>query len=152
MKRTIRLVIDLSNRYSKNPYLDFFIMVALNVLLSIALLGNLSFVRYQGFGDFVLFGFFVAFIDSLFRDAMLRQYPRFIISTFGFVMLIPAVVSLALVNMMLMDRIVFPSTEQFLGFIVMYLVLRKITSFTLLFQIHRFKLMQRRKKKEIKDA
>lgn len=152
MKRTIRLVIDLSNRYSKNPYVDFFIMVVVNILLSIALLGNLSFVRYQSFGDFVIFGFLVAMIDSLFRDAMVQRYPRFIMTTFGFVMLIPAVVSLALVNLMMVDRIIFPSTDQYVGFIVIYLVIRKIISFTLLFQLYRFRMFKRFKNKEMKDA
>ncbi len=152
MRRTIRLVIDLSNRYSKNPYVDFFVMVTVNILLSVALLGNLSFVRYSSFSDFVIFGFLVAMVDSLFRDAMLQRYPKFILTTFGFVMLIPAVVSLALVNLMLMDRIIFPSTEQYLGFIVIYLVIRKLISFTLLFQLYRFRMYKRMKKKEIKDA
>jgi hypothetical protein len=152
MRRTIRLVVDLSNRYSKNPYVDFFVMVTVNILLSVALLGNLSFVRYSSFSDFVVFGFLVAMVDSLFRDAMLQRYPRFILTTFGFVMLIPAVVSLALVNVMMMDRIIFPSTEQYLGFIVIYLVIRKIISFTLLFQLYRFRMYKRMKKKEIKDA
>ena len=152
MRRTIRLVVDLSNRYSKNPYVDFFVMVMVNILLSVALLGNLSFVRYSSFSDFVVFGFLVALVDSLFRDAMLQRYPRFILTTFGFVMLIPAVVSLALVNVMLMDRIIFPSTEQYLGFIVIYLVIRKVISFTLLFQLYRFRMYKRMKKKEIKDA
>jgi len=152
MRRTIRLVIDLSNRYSKNPYVDFFVMVTVNILLSVALLGNLSFIRYSSFSDFVVFGFLVALVDSLFRDAMLQRYPRFIMTTFGFVMLIPAVVSLALVNLMMMDRIIFPSTEQYLGFIVIYLVIRKLISFTLLFQLYRFRMYKRMKKKEIKDA
>jgi len=152
MRQTIRLVIDLSNRYSKNPYVDFFVMVTVNILLSVALLGNLSFVRYSSFSDFVIFGFLVAMVDSLFRDAMLQRYPKFILTTFGFVMLIPAVVSLALVNLMLMDRIIFPSTEQYLGFIVIYLVIRKLISFTLLFQLYRFRMYKRMKKKEIKDA
>jgi hypothetical protein len=152
MRRTIRLVIDLSNRYSKNPYVDFFVMVTVNILLSVALLGNLSFIRYSSFSDFVVFGFLVALVDSLFRDAMLQRYPRFILTTFGFVMLIPAVVSLALVNVMMMDRIIFPSTEQYLGFIVIYLVIRKLISFTLLFQLYRFRMYKRMKKKEIKDA
>jgi hypothetical protein len=152
MRRTIRLVVDLSNRYSKNPYVDFFVMVTVNILLSVALLGNLSFIRYSSFSDFVVFGFLVALVDSLFRDAMLQRYPRFIMTTFGFVMLIPAVVSLALVNVMMLDRIIFPSTEQYLGFIVIYLVIRKLISFTLLFQLYRFRMYKRMKKKEIKDA
>ena len=152
MKRSIRLVIDLSSRYSKNPYLDFFVMASINVLLSAALLGNLRFVRYQSFSDFVLFGFFVAVIDSMFRDTMMQRYPRFVLSTFGTVMILPAVVSLSLVYLMLSDILIFSSTEVFLGFIVLYLFLRKIISFTLLFQIHRIALSRRRKKKEIKDA
>jgi amino acid transporter len=115
-------------------------------------LGNLGFVRYQSFSDFVLFGFFVAVIDSMFRDTMLQRYPRFVLTTFGTVMILPAVVSLSLVYLMLSDVLIFPSTEEFLGFIVLYLMLRKVISFTLLFQIHRFKLSQRRKKKEVKDA
>jgi hypothetical protein len=152
MKRSIKLVIDLSSRYSKNPYVDFFVMATINILLSVAVLGNLGFVRYQSFSDFVLFGFFVAVIDSMFRDAMLQRYPRFVLTTFGTVMILPAVVSLSLVYLMLSDVLIFPSTEEFLGFIVLYLMLRKVISFTLLFQIHRFKLSQRRKKKEVKDA
>jgi small-conductance mechanosensitive channel len=152
MKRSIRLVIDLSSRYSKNPYVDFFIMAAINVLLSTALLGNLRFVRYQSFGDFVLFGFLVAVIDSMFRDTMMQRYPRFVMSTFGTVMIIPAVISLSLVYLILSETLIFSSTEVFLGFIVLYLFLRKIISYTLLFQIHRLAWSRRRKKKEIKDA
>jgi len=152
MKRSIRLVIDLSSRYSKNPYVDFFIMASVNILLSAAILGNLSVVRYQSFTDFVLFGLFVAVIDSMFRDRMMERFPRFVMSTFGTVMIVPAIVSLALVYLMLSDILVFSSTEVFLGFIVMYLFLRKIISFSIMFQIQRFKMNQRRKKKEIKDA
>ena len=152
MKRQIKLVIDLSSRYSKNPYLDFFIVASVNILLSIAILGNLQAVRYQTFSDFIIFGFFVAVVDSMFRDTMLERYPKFVMSTFGTVMILPAIVSLTLVYLMLSDFLVFSSTEVFLGFIVVYLFLRKIISFTIMFQIHRFKLNQRRKKKEIKDA
>ena len=152
MKRSIRLVIDLSSRYSKNPYVDFFIMASVNILLSAAILGNLSVVRYQSFTDFVLFGLFVAVIDSMFRDRMMERFPRFVMSTFGTVMIVPAIVSLTLVYLMLSDILVFSSTEVFLGFIVMYLFLRKIISFSIMFQIQRFKMNQRRKKKEIKDA
>jgi hypothetical protein len=152
MKRSIRLVIDLSSRYSKNPYVDFFIMASVNILLSAAILGNLSVVRYQSFTDFILFGLFVAVIDSMFRDRMMERFPRFVMSTFGTVMIVPAIVSLTLVYLMLSDILVFSSTEVFLGFIVMYLFLRKIISFSIMFQIQRFKMNQRRKKKEIKDA
>jgi hypothetical protein len=152
MKRSIRLVIDLSSRYSKNPYVDFFIMASVNILLSAAILGNLSVVRYQSFTDFVFFGLFVAVIDSMFRDRMMERFPRFVMSTFGTVMIVPAIVSLTLVYLMLSDILVFSSTEVFLGFIVMYLFLRKIISFSIMFQIQRFKMNQRRKKKEIKDA
>jgi hypothetical protein len=152
MKRSIRLVIDLSSRYSKNPYVDFFIMASVNILLSAAILGNLSVVRYQSFTDFIFFGLFVAVIDSMFRDRMMERFPRFVMSTFGTVMIVPAIVSLTLVYLMLSDILVFSSTEVFLGFIVMYLFLRKIISFSIMFQIQRFKMNQRRKKKEIKDA
>lgn len=152
MKRSIRLVIDLSSRYSKNPYVDFFIMASVNILLSAAILGNLSVVRYQSFTDFILFGLFIAVIDSMFRDRMMERFPRFVMSTFGTVMIVPAIVSLTLVYLMLSDILVFSSTEVFLGFIVMYLFLRKIISFSIMFQIQRFKMNQRRKKKEIKDA
>ena len=152
MKRQIKLVIDLSSKYSKNPYLDFFIVASINILLSIAILGNLQAVRYQTFSDFIIFGFFVAVVDSMFRDTMLERYPKFVMSTFGTVMILPAIVSLTLVYLMLSDFLVFSSTEVFLGFIVVYLFFRKIISFTIMFQIHRFKLNQRRKKKEIKDA
>ena len=152
MKRSIRLVIDLSSRYSKNPYVDFFIMASVNILLSAAILGNLSVVRYQSFTNFILFGLFVAVIDSMFRDRMMERFPRFVMSTFGTVMIVPAIVSLTLVYLMLSDILVFSSTEVFLGFIVMYLFLRKIISFSIMFQIQRFKMNQRRKKKEIKDA
>ncbi len=152
MKRQIKLVIDLSSKYSKNPYLDFFIVASVNILLSIAILGNLQAVRYQSFTDFIVFGFFVAVVDSMFRDTMLQRYPKFVMTTFGTVMILPAIVSLTLVYLMLSDFLVFSSTEVFLGFIVIYLFFRKIISFSIMFQIHRFKLNQRRKKKEIKDA
>jgi amino acid transporter len=127
-------------------------MASVNILLSAAILGNLSVVRYQSFTDFVFFGLFVAVIDSMFRDRMMERFPRFVMSTFGTVMIVPAIVSLALVYLMLSDILVFSSTEVFLGFIVMYLFLRKIISFSIMFQIQRFKMNQRRKKKEIKDA
>lgn len=152
MKRSIKLVIDLSSRYSKNPYVDFFITASVNILLSIAILGNLSVVQYQSFSNFVIFGFFVAVIDSMFRDTMMERYPRFVMSTFGTVMILPAIVSLTLVYLMLSDMLVFSSTEVFLGFIVMYLFIRKIISLSIMFQIHRFRMNQRRNKKEIKDA
>ncbi len=127
-------------------------MASVNILLSAAILGNLSVVRYQSFTDFILFGLFVAVIDSMFRDKMMERFPRFVMSTFGTVMIVPAIVSLTLVYLMLSDILVFSSTEVFLGFIVMYLFLRKIISFSIMFQIQRFKMNQRRKKKEIKDA
>jgi cobalamin biosynthesis protein CobD/CbiB len=127
-------------------------MASVNILLSAAILGNLSVVRYQSFTDFVFFGLFVAVIDSMFRDRMMERFPRFVMSTFGTVMIVPAIVSLTLVYLMLSDILVFSSTEVFLGFIVMYLFLRKIISFSIMFQIQRFKMNQRRKKKEIKDA
>lgn len=152
MKRSVKLVVDFSSRYSKNPYLDFFIMASINILLSVAILGNLSVVRYQSFSSFILFGLFVAVIDSMFRDTMLQRYPKFVLSTFGTVMILPAVVSLLLVYVMLSDILVFSSTEVFLGFIVIYLFFRKIISFTLMYHMQRFRLSQRRKKKEIKDA
>lgn len=145
MRRQIRFVIDLSNRYSPNPMVDFFITWVINTAIIVALLGNLDFVRYQSILDFVVYGTLLSLFDRIFRDLMLRYQAGFILQTFGLVMLIPAVLSLSIAYGLMLDVIRFDSTDQFLGFVVIFLGIRKALSLGILTQLYRRKMLKMKK-------
>ena len=152
MRRQVRFVIDLSNRYSKNPAVDFFVTWLINTAIITALLGNLDFVRYQSMFDFVVYATILTFFDRLFRDLMVRYQASFILQTFGLVMLIPAVLSLSLSYGLLLEQLRFASTDQFLGFIVIFLGIRKALSLGILTQLYRRKMLKMKKARGKRNA
>ena len=145
MRRQVRFVIDLSNRYSTNPMVDFFVTWLINTSIITALLGNLDFVRYQSMFDFVVYATMLTLFDRIFRDLMVRYQAGFILQTFGLVLLIPAVLSLSLSYGLMLDVLRFDSTDQFLGFVVIFLGIRKGLSLGILTQLYRRKMMKMKK-------
>ena len=131
MKKGRQFVMDLSNNFFRNPYLNNFVKVLIIVALYVVILSNANILVYGLLFDIVIFAMWHAVFENVLVKLMYKHATKYIVLTFGSIMIIPVIIAATMAYMMNLNTIMIRTTEMFLGFVVLFMVSRKIISILL---------------------
>jgi len=123
-----QFVLDLSNNFFRNPYLNNFVKVSITVALYVVILSNANIITYGTLFDIVIFAMWHAMFENILVKLMYRHATKYIVLTFGSIMIIPVIIAATLAYMVNLNTIMIGTTDMFLGFVVMFMISRKIIS------------------------
>lgn len=131
MKNEKTVVLDLSNNFFRNPYLNNLVKVLIGVVLYFVIITNANIVTYQSRFDIVLFAMTHMLIEIILVRYSYRYLVKYVVMSFGTILIIPITVAATISYMVVQPYIMFPTTESFLGFVVMFMVSRKVVTILL---------------------
>jgi len=128
MKNQKTFVLDLSNNFFRNPYLNIFVKSLIGVALYYVIIINANIVTFTGRFDIVLFAITHILIETILIRYVYRYLTKYIIMSFGVVLILPITVAASIAYFVNQPYVMFPNTESFLGFVVIFMTSRKIVS------------------------
>lgn len=126
MEKNKTVVLDLSGNFFRNPYLNNFVKVLIGVALFYLVITNANFVTYETKIDIVLFAVTHMLVEIILVRYTYRYLTKYIIMSFGTILILPITLAATVAYIVNQPFIMFPSTETFLGFIVIFMTARKI--------------------------
>ena len=131
MNKGRQFVLDLSNTFFRNPYLNHFVKVLITVTLYVVILSNANVIAYGSLFDIVIFAMWHSVFENILVKLMYRHATKYIVLTFGSIMIVPVIIAATMAYMVNVNTIMFRTTDMFLGFVVLFMVSRKIISILL---------------------
>ncbi len=129
MKKEKTVVLDLSNNFFKNPYLNNIMKMMIGISIVYFLITmNANIVTYQSKIDILLFAATQLAIELILVRFTYKYLLKYVALSFGTILIIPITIAATIAYMVSTPYVMFQTTDSFLGFIVVFMVIRKIVT------------------------
>lgn len=126
-----RVVLDLSNNFFKHPLLNNLTKLLITVVLYVVILTNVNILMYGTVIDIVIFAMWHSLFENILVRITYKYATKYIVLTFGSILIIPVIISAVLAYSVNSSYVMIQTTDMFLGFVVAFMVSRKIVSILL---------------------
>lgn len=146
-KVTRRIVINLSSSFSQNNFVNYLIKLLINVSLFIVIIEYSGVAKYSTIYDIVIFAMWFSIFENIFMKMFATKFSKYLVMSFGTILIFPIVLSMVLGYLSVQGYLQFVTTEMFLGFIIVFMFMRKVLTTLLIsfIQRRRFNKMMKEK-------
>ncbi len=132
MKREKTVVLDLSNNFFRNPYLNNLMKLLIGIsIIYFLVTTNANIVTYQSRIDILVFAATQVAIELILIRFTYKYLLKYVALSFGTLLIIPITIAATIAYMVSTPFVMFQTTDSFLGYVVMFMIIRKIITMLL---------------------
>jgi hypothetical protein len=127
MKKERTVVLNLSNNFFRNPYLNSLAKMFIGVVVSYFLIIlNANSITYFTRIDIVLFASIQLAVELILVRLTYTYLVKYVALSFGTLLIIPITMAATIAYMATTPYVMFQTTNSFLGYVVLFMCVRKV--------------------------